>query len=45
MPEANVAKQRMTFGRMPMANVFDGQDNNRSGVMRVYAETVLFRRA
>ena len=23
MPEANVAKQRMSFGRMPMANVFD----------------------
>ena len=31
--------------RMPMANVFDDQDNNRSGVMRVYAKTALLRRA
>jgi hypothetical protein len=31
--------------RKPIVNVFDDQDNNRSGVMRVYAKTALFRRA
>jgi len=31
--------------RKPIANVFDGQDNNRSCFMRVYARTALFRSA
>jgi len=44
-PEDECCLATNVQARKPIANVFDDQDNNRSGVMRVYAKTALFRRA
>jgi hypothetical protein len=42
-PEDECCLATNVQARMPM--VFDDQDNNRSGVMRLYAKTALFRTA
>jgi hypothetical protein len=37
-PEDECCLATNVQARMPMAMVFDDQDNNRSGVMRIYAK-------